>query len=215
MAYLLFDFDGTLVDSMEMWRSTGKDVMKKRGIDLSLEEDRVTASMSHQQSSVYFADKYLGGKGAEELLKEFNTVLEDSYANHIDLKPHVREVLDALKKARVPMAIASSTDERLLRMAVDRLGLSDHFQFIQSVDNSGHSKDSPEYYELAAERFATTLDQMLFFDDALYAIKRAESVGLKTIAVYDPSQEDEIDEIKAAASGFIQDFSDFPLDEFI
>lgn len=215
MAYLLFDFDGTLADSMEMWRTMATKVLKTYGIDLPIEEDRATASMSHQTACQYYADKYLDGQGADKLLADFNAILEKSYGETLELKAHVRPVLDQLKAAGVPMAIASSTDERLLRMAVDRFGLQDHFVFIQSVDNAGHSKDSAEYYQLAADRFGAQLEDMTFFDDALYAVKRAESTGLKTIAVYDPANKDQWEDIKAAASGFIQDFSEFPLADFI
>lgn len=212
MPYLLFDFDGTLVDSMAMWQTMGIQVMKKYGVDLPLEEDRATASMSHQTACSYYADKYLGGKGADKLLADFNAILEDQYGHHIPLKDHVRPVLDRLKDGGVPMAIASSTDEYLLQMAISRLGLTDHFVFVQSVDNAGHSKDTPEYYHLAAERFGTSLDQMVFFDDALYAVKRAEATGLKTIGVFDHTNADQADDIKAIASGYIQDFSQFPKD---
>lgn len=215
MPYLLFDCDGTLLDSMEMWESLSFRVLKSHGVDLPIEEDRNTASMSHRTACQYYADKYFQGQKADVLLDEFNRVLEDNYGHHLQLKDHVRDILDSLYAAKIPMAIASSTDERLLRMAFERLDMLKYFQFIQSVDNAGHSKDSDAYYHLAAERFGTSLDNMLFFDDALYALKRASQVGLPTVAVADPSNEDHRDLIKAVADYYINDFSELPLAKLI
>lgn len=214
MHHLLFDCDGTLLDSMWMWESLARNVLKEQGIDLPIEEDRKTASMSHEAACQYYADIYFEGQKADVLLQEFDRVLNDQYQNHLQLKPHVRDVLDRLHEANIPMAIASSTDERLLKMVFERLELMPYFRFIQSVDNAGHSKDSEAYYHLAAERFGVPLSEMVFFDDALYALTRAKSVGLTTVGVADATTEDVADLIKSVSDYYIEDFSQFPFHRF-
>lgn len=215
MHYLLFDCDGTLMDSMWMWDTLANNVLKNHGIDLPKEEDRKTASMSHKTACQYYSDLFFNGEKADILLQEFDQVLTDQYQNHLQLKPYVKDVLNALYEAEIPMAVASSTDERLLLLAFERLDLLKYFRFVQTVDNSGHSKDSDAYYHLAAERFGTSLSNMVFFDDALYALKRAKSVGLTTYAVADPCTTDLTDKIKAISDHYLEDFSQFPLEKFV
>ena len=214
MKYALFDCDGTLLDSMPMWINLATDVMASYGIDLPREAERETASMSHEDAAKFYADTFLNGVGAEELAKKFSATLEENYSERLALKPHVREVLDALRERGVPIAVASSTDAYLLEMCLKRLGLCDYFLFVQTVDNSGHSKNSDEYFKLACEKLGCAPEDVLFFDDALYALERARKNGLVTVAVQDDTQMDHDAEIHAAGNYYINDFSEIKIDEW-
>lgn len=214
MKYALFDCDGTLLDSMPMWINLATDVMASYGVDLPREAERETASMSHEDAAKFYADTFLNGVGAEELAKKFSATLEENYSERLALKPHVREVLDALRERGVPMAVASSTDAYLLEMCLKRLGLRDYFLFVQTVDNSGHSKNSDAYFKLACEKLGCAPEDVLFFDDALYALERARKNGLVTVAVQDDTQMDHDAEIHAAGNYYINDFSKIKIDEW-
>lgn len=214
MKYALFDCDGTLLDSMPMWINLATDVMASYGVDLPREAERETASMSHEDAAKFYADTFLNGVGAEELAKKFSATLEENYSERLALKPHVREVLDALRERGVPMAVASSTDAYLLEMCLKRLGLRDYFLFVQTVDNSGHSKNSDAYFKLACEKLGCAPEDVLFFDDALYALERARKNGLVTVAVQDDTQMDHDAEIYAAGNYYINDFSEIKIDEW-
>lgn len=214
MKYALFDCDGTLLDSMPMWINLATDVMASYGVDLPREAERETASMSHEDAAKFYADTFLNGVGAEELAKKFSATLEENYSERLVLKPHVREVLDALRERGVPMAVASSTDAYLLEMCLKRLGLRDYFLFVQTVDNSGHSKNSDAYFKLACEKLGCAPEDVLFFDDALYALERARKNGLVTVAVQDDTQMDHDAEIHAVVNYYINDFSEIKIDEW-
>lgn len=214
MKYALFDCDGTLLDSMPMWINLATDVMASYGVDLPREAERETASMSHEDAAKFYADTFLGGKGADELARTFTSTLEKNYSELLSLKPHVREVLDALHAKGVPMAVASSTDAYLLEMCLKRLGLRDYFLFVQTVDNSGHSKNSDDYFRLACEKLGCAPGDVLFFDDALYALERAKKNGLVTVAVQDDTQMDHDAEIRAVGDHYINDFSEIRIDEW-
>lgn len=214
MKYALFDCDGTLLDSMPMWINLATDVMASYGVDLPREAERETASMSHEDAAKFYADTFLNGVGAEELAKKFSATLEENYSERLALKPHVREVLDALRERGVPMAVASSTDAYLLEMCLKRLGLCDYFLFVQTVDNSGHSKNSDAYFKLACEKLGCAPEDVLFFDDALYALERAKKNGLVTVAVQDDTQMDHDAEIHAVCDHYINDFSEIKIDEW-
>lgn len=212
MRYLLFDCDGTLLDSMEMWNNMAKNILKEYGVDLPMEKERETASMSHKDACIYYAEHFGNGLDPAVLLERFEEVLVQHYTNEVEMKPHVRAWLDRLHAMDVPMAVASSTDEKLLHMAFERLDMEKYFRFVQSVDNTGFSKDSEAYYAKAAERFGTDLSSILFFDDALYALKRAKSVGIETVAVFDAGALDHQDDIRAVGDHYIHDFSELPDD---
>ncbi|MEE0433830.1 MAG: HAD family phosphatase [Peptococcaceae bacterium] len=212
MKYALFDCDGTLVDSMPMWLNLAQDVLATYGVDLPREVERETASMSHEDAAKFYADTFLDGKGADELAARFTAVLEENYREKLMLKPHVREVLEALHAKGVPMAVASSTDAYLLEMCLKRLGLRDYFRFVQTVDNSGFSKNSDAYFQRACAELGCAPADVLFFDDALYALERAKKNGLTTVAVQDDTQMDHDAEIHAAGDYYINDFSEVDID---
>lgn len=214
MKYALFDCDGTLLDSMPMWINLATDVMAGYGVDLPREAERETASMSHEDAAKFYADTFLDGKGADELARTFTATLERNYREKLALKPHVREVLEALHAKGVPMAVASSTDAYLLEMCLKRLGLRDYFLFVQTVDNSGYSKNSDAYFQLAAKQLGCAPADILFFDDALYALERAKKNGLVTVAVQDDTQMDHDAEIRAVGDYYIKDFSEVKIDEW-
>lgn len=214
MKYALFDCDGTLLDSMPMWINLATDVLASYGVELPREVERETASMSHEDAARFYADTFLDGQGAEELAVRFTETLEHNYREVLDLKPHVREVLEALRNKGVRMAVASSTDAYLLEMCLQRLDLRDYFLFVQTVDNSGHSKDSDEYFQIACKDLGCAPQDVLFFDDALYALGRAKKNGLITVAVFEQTQLDHDAEIRAAADYYIKDFSEVNVDEW-
>lgn len=212
MKYALFDCDGTLLDSMQMWVNLATDVLKTYGVDLPRSVERETASMSHMDAAKYYADKFLDGKGAEELAQSFTATLERNYGEVLALKPHVRETLEAMHARGIPMAVASSTDAYLLELCLKRMGLRDYFQFVQSVDNSGHSKDSDAYFQLAAEKLGCAPENIIFFDDALYALERAKKNGFEIVAVQDDSNDDHDAIIRDLGDHYITDFAEIDID---
>lgn len=212
MKYALFDCDGTLLDSMAMWVNLATDVLKTYGVDLPRHIERETASMSHEDAAKFYADTFLDGKGADELAKTFTETLKRNYGEVLELKPHVRETLEALHERGVAMAVASSTDAYLLELCLKRMGLREYFQFVQTVDNSGYSKDSDEYFRLAAEKLGTAPENIIFFDDALYAIERAKNNGFTVVAVQDDSNDDHDEMIRARGDYYITDFAQIDID---
>lgn len=212
MKAALFDCDGTMLDSMPMWTNLSMDVMADYGIDLPREVERQTASMSHLDAARFYADKYFNGQHVEDLQKTFSDHLYRSYHEELQLKPGVHDLLDKLHARGIPMAVASSTDESLLLDCFDRLDLRGYFQFIQTVDNCGYSKDSDGYFETAAKAFGLPPQEIVLFDDALYAIERAKRCGLVTVAVEDADNADQMDLIKAAGDYFISNANEVDLE---
>lgn len=214
MKYALFDCDGTLLDSMNMWVNLATDVLRTYGVDLPRSVERETASMSHEDAAKYYADKFLDGKGADELARTFTETLKHNYGEVLELKPNVRQTLEALHARGIPMAVASSTDAYLLELCLSRMGLRDYFQFIQTVDNSGYSKDSDDYFKLAAEKMGTVPENILFFDDALYALERAKKNGFGIVAVQDDSNDDHDAIIRELGDYYITDFAEIDIDRW-
>lgn len=212
MKYALFDCDGTLMDSMEMWVNLASDVLKRYGVDLPREVERETASMSHKDAAIFYADKFLNGEKAEELERTFTEVLEENYREKLTLKPHVADVLQKLSEQKIPMAVASSTDENLLLLGLERLGLLPYFQFVQTVDNTGFSKNSDDYFKLVCEKFGCKPEDILFFDDALYALERAKKNGLVLVGVQDDTNTDHEEAIRQVSDYYINDFSEIDID---
>lgn len=193
---LLFDCDGTILDSMHIWTEPLEEILKKYNYKLTKEEKGKVESLSMSHTCHWLIRKVAKDMTFEELMKHFNSVISISYKNDLKPKNGAVDILYKLKDLGFEMAIASSTDIRLLEKALKRLDLIGCFEFIITPDSSPYNKGQKEFWELACHKLDEKCENVILFDDALYAIKSAKSANLKTCGIKDfPYNEKEWDYI--------------------
>ena len=96
----------------------------------------------------------------------------------------------------MPCCLATASEERYLRPALERLGLAPYFAFIVYRGDLPVDKGDPEYYRLLAARFGAAPDRLTVFEDSLYAIRSAKEAGCRTVALYDRAADSERSRIK-------------------
>ena len=198
----LFDFDGTLVDSMPSFISVMLRILDENCIKYEEDIIKIITPLGYAGTAQYF--KELGvSLSKEELLKLMN-----EYAYNIQAKTNVISVLAKLKNAGANLNVLTASPHIMLDPCLKRLGLYDIFDNVWSCDDFGTSKADPEIYKMAAEKLGQSVCDVLFLDDNYNADKTAKLAGMKVCGVFDDSSAEYVQEIKALADHYIYDFSE-------
>jgi HAD superfamily hydrolase (TIGR01509 family) len=181
----IFDLDGTLLDSMGVWRERGSAYLEKAGIPPPAGIDGVLRPMNLRQTAEYFIENFDLRKSRRKIVNEMNKMALNAYKNEVINKPFVLPLLEFLKKKGVKMCIATMTDGILAEYAIKRLSLSRYFEFTLTASQVGKGKSEPDIYLEAARRLKTPVKNTIVFEDTAYCAKTAKSAGFFTIGIND------------------------------
>ena len=201
----IFDFDGTLFDSMFIWDSVGDVYLRSLGKEPkpSMRED--VKALSLYQSACYLQKEYALPFSVEEIMAGINRTVEHLYIHEIQPKPGVVDFLEQMKAMSIPMCIATASERYQIESALQRCGMERCFDAIFTCSEVGHGKDEPVIFQKAMAHFGADRSSTVVFEDALHAIQTAKADGFTVAAVYDHSEQQQ-DEIRRLANCFIPDF---------
>ena len=201
----IFDFDGTLFDSMFIWESVGEIYLRSLGKEPkpSLRED--VRALSLYQSACYFRKEYDLPLLEEQIMSGINKTIEHFYINEVMPKLYVTEFLEKMKQKGIPMCIATASDRYQIEAALSRCGMSHYFEAIFTCSEVGCGKDEPVIFRKAMEYFNSDRSSSIIFEDALHAIKTAKNDGFTVVSVFDNSEKRQ-DEVRAISDCYIRDF---------
>lgn len=203
----LFDFDGTLVDSMPAFVSVMTRILDENNIEYGDDLIKTITPLGYVGTTKYF--KKLGlALPEQEIFELMGKYIYPEYCCHIPAKHHVASVLEQLKQAGADLNVLTASPHSILDPCLKRLGLYDIFTNVWSCDDFATTKADPRIYKLTAERLGKPIGDILFLDDNFNADKTAKEAGMKVCGVYDASSEDSVEEIKAIADHYIYDFSE-------
>lgn len=204
----LFDFDGTLVDSMPTYIAAMLRILDENGIAYG--DDIVKTITPLGVSGT--ADYYIAEMGLDvpketvvSLMKEY---MLDDYFHTIPAKSNVAEVLRELKKRGHSLNVLTASPHITLDACLKRLGLWELFDNVWSCDDFNTTKADPSIYRRAAEKMKVPVESVLFLDDNLNADTVAKSAGMQVCGVYDPSSEEYTEAMIAATDYYIRDFEE-------
>lgn len=201
----IFDFDGTLYDSMFVWDSVGETYLNSLGKKPkpSLRED--IRALSLYQSACYLKDEYHLSLSVEDIMQGINQTVENFYINQVLPKEGVVEFLQRIKQAGIKMCIATASDKYHIQSALKRCGIDQYFEQIFTCEEVGHGKDEPVIFQKAMEYFGADRANTIVFEDAIHAVKTAKQDGFKVVAVFDESEKRQ-GEMCQLADCYIKDF---------
>lgn len=212
---VIFDCDGTLVDSMLAWRELEDELARRAGATLSKQDTDALTTLTIPECGAYMHRKFgLGasGRDVEAMIDEF---MADYYAHRSVARPGALEFVRDLDDLGVPLAVASSTPRALLESGLTHVGIAPYLRAIVSVDDAGASKREPAVYDLARESLGTSRAQTWGFEDALYALRTLNCAGYRTCGVYDCDLSGTRADLRAEADLFIDGFEGFTAAEFL
>lgn len=201
----LFDFDGTLVDSMPSFVSVMLRILDENNIKYREDIVKTITPLGYAGTARYF--RTLGvPMSKEKIIKQMNEYIYDDYLYNIPEKSNVISTLKVLKKKGADLNILTASPHLVLDPCLKRLGIYDLFTNVWSCDDFSTTKADPEIYKKAAEKIGKPVGEILFLDDNYNADKTAKIAGMKVCGVYDSSSADYAEDIKAIADYYIYDF---------
>ena len=202
----LFDFDGTLVDSMPTFVGMMQRILDENNISYGDDLIRIITPLGYEGTAIYFKEK-LGLKlSLEEIEALMTKYAIEEYTQSIPAKNNVVKTLEALKSRGARLNILTASPHFMLDPCLKRLGIYDLFDNVWSCDDFKTSKADPNIYVMAAEKMGVPVGEVLFLDDNFNADKTAKEAGAKVCGVYDETSADCEDEIRSVADYHIKDF---------
>lgn len=170
MIGIIFDCDGTLVDSMGAWHEVDRTLASEAGITLTEADAEAITTMSLPEASAYLHEQCGLGESNEAVLEMIFDRMRAFYANEVEARPGALEFVRALHERGVPMAVASSTPADMLATCVERCGFAPYMKTVVSVDDLQTSKREPAVYDHARSFLGTDRAHTWAFEDAAYAL---------------------------------------------
>ena len=204
--YYLFDFDGTLVDSMPVFCSCMIRILNENSISYPEDVTKIITPLGLNGTAEYFINTLglnIGKKRLMELMKEY---MLDAYLSTIPAKENVITVLKNLKEKGVGLNVLTASPHVTLDACLKRLGMWELFDNVWSCDDFNTTKADPSIYVKAAERMGASVGEVLFLDDNINADQTAKSAGMQVCGVYDDSSKDCIEQMKNVTGYYIYDF---------
>lgn len=203
----LFDFDGTLVDSMPTFVSVMLRILDENNIKYEDDIVKVITPLGYAGTAEYF--KNLGvPMTEEEMVQLMNKYAYDEYIYNIPAKRNVISVLKELKNRGENLNVLTASPHSVLDPCLKRLKIYDLFANVWSCDDFSTTKADPQIYIKVAERIGQPIENILFLDDNYNADKKAKSAGMSVCGVFDESSAEYVDDIKNVADHYIYNFDE-------
>ena len=182
MNYSIFDVDGTILDSMEVWNTLASQYVQSLGKVPEKNLDEIVSDMSLEQSATYLKNHYKINKHEERIISEILNFISDFYEYEVNLMPGFKEFISHYDSINV---IGTSCDEELVKIALNRLGVLNYFEDIITCSKVNKSKDDSDFYLACAQALKQRPEDIVVFEDADYCIDVARKVRFKVIKIKD------------------------------
>ncbi len=205
---VIFDLDGTLVNSMWIWRQIDIEYLARYGLKLPETLQTEIEGMSFSETAVYFKNRFQIPDTLEEIKKNWNEMAWEKYAKEVPLKPGAKEFLDLCKSKGIKLGIATSNSRELAANVADVHGLHDYFDCIMTGSDVEKGKPAPDIYLAAAAQMSVEPSKCLVFEDICHGITAGLRAGMTVCAVEDEYSAPQRDAKKELAHYYINDYTE-------
>ena len=208
---VIFDLDGTLVDSMWMWEIIDIEYLNRFGLDFPRDLQEKVEGMSFSETAIYFKKRFDLPDSLDQIKSDWNKMAWDKYLNEVPLKEGVKNLLDYLKEKNIPMGIATSNSRELVDVVIDKLDIKDYFASIRTSCEVAKGKPSPDIYLQVAKDLKVVAEECLVFEDVIQGIMAGKNANMRVCAVYDKSSDKDKEEKIKLADYYVHSLKDIPL----
>ncbi|HTZ06433.1 MAG TPA: HAD family phosphatase [Gaiellaceae bacterium] len=182
----IFDLDGLLIDSEEVWDAVREVYVGEHGLPYTAEVQRAMMGMSSAEWSRYLHESVGIPDEPTAINDEVVRRMQAAYAEHLPLVPGAVEAVERVA-ARFPLALASSSNRPLIDEVLELSGLAAFFRTTVSSEEVGRGKPAPDVYLEAARRLGVAPERCAAIEDSHAGIRSAHAAGMRVVAIPNPS----------------------------
>ncbi len=205
---VIFDLDGTLVDSMWMWYNIDVEFLGRYGLPCPPDLQRSIQGMSFSETADYFKDRFSLPESTDEIKAVWEEMSFDKYKNDVPLRKGAREFLIFLKDRGIKTGVATSNGEKMVEAVLASNKVDSYFDCVKTSDDVPRGKPAPDIYQSVAKDLGVGPDECMVFEDVPAGIQAAKAAGMKVCAVEDEDAAPYRDEIKKLSDYYIHDYTD-------
>ncbi len=208
---VLWDLDGTLLDSLYVWDRVDELFFARRGLPIPPGYTQTITPMGFRQAAEYTAALYDLPDSPEDMIAEWKRDAAEEYRLRVSLKPGALSCLRRLRDSGIQLAVCTSSMEELYQPTLARHGIADWFTAYIAAHEVPGGKENPALYALAADRLGLSPEDCLVVDDIPIAIASAKQAGMTTLAVRDPAHPAaDRERLTTCADRTMDTFAEFP-----
>ena len=189
---VIFDMDGTLIDSETVYIAGMQEAAETLGLALPLELCHAMVGLPSYACDLMLQQHYGPGFDVVVFRGHFSKSVQRQMSERVPIKPGAVELLDFLRGQGLPIAIATSARRATAERNLGRAGLLDRFKALTARDDVEHPKPAPDLYLEAAKRLGVAAERCVAFEDSSIGIIAAHAAGMRAVMVLDilpPSEE--------------------------
>ncbi len=205
---IIFDVDGTIADSMWMWKQIDIEYLGRFGIELPKDLQKNIEGMSFRETANYFKEHFHIPDDIETMMSDWNEMAAHKYRYEIPLKKGALDFFDSCVKKEIPLGIATSNSRELLEYFLEAHDLKKYFKAIVTGSDGLNGKPAPDMYLEVAKRLEVDTSKCLVFEDIIPGILAGKNAGMKVCAIEDKYSQDVLEEKIEKADYFINSFED-------
>lgn len=203
---VIFDLDGSLVDSMWMWRDIDIEYLGRYGIECPSDIQAAIEGMSFSETAVYFKERFQIPDSLEEIKATWNEMARYKYLHEVPFKKGIPVFLETCRLRGIKLGIATSNSRELVEEIAKVHGLKDYFSCIMTACEVAKGKPAPDIYLAVAANLGVETSKCLVFEDIVPGIMAGKAAGMKVCAVEDAYSVYQRSDKEKLADYYIEDF---------
>jgi len=206
---VIFDIDGTLVDSMHVWTDIDDIFLEKYHLEEPENFHEGMEGKSYSETAQYFLDLFPKlPHTKQELEDEWHEMAFEIYTKELQLKKGAYDFIVDMHKAGIKLGIATSNSRDLAEGLLMNTGVWQYLDAVWTSDEAKAGKPAPDVYLKVAESLGVKPERCLVFEDVPNGILAGINAGMKVCAVEDPFSKPQEERKKELADYYIQDYDD-------
>lgn len=200
---VIFDLDGTLIDSMWVWEKIDECFLKEYHIEVPTDMDRELEGKSFTETAEYFKRRFKLEISVEGIKDRWNQLAREFYKTEVPLKEGAKEFLEKLKARDIKIGIATSNSVELVQAVLEALDIERYFSEIKTSCEVGKGKPFPDIYLKVAEGLKVEPSRCLIFEDIPNGIRAGKNAGMTAWLIKDRQSDEILNEAKAIADDYV------------
>ena len=205
---VLFDLDGTLLDSMYVWQYVDEEFLRKRNITPPDDYARQCSHRSFYETALYTIELFGLNETPDELMKEWTELAINEYRYNVKLKPFAKQTVELARQRGYKTAVCTSQTPELYTPVLKNTGLEGMFDTISSAAEYGKGKQYPDIYLYTAKKLGVPPENCVMLDDVSASLKGAKQAGMMTIGIIEPMSCQSIEEMKQYSDKLVETLSE-------